>query len=41
MMIVTFDLTARYQQEYDSIRSKMLAQRYYYQALSLCPEIGK
>lgn len=30
----------RYQHDYDGMPSKVLAQRYYYQALSLCPEDG-
>ncbi len=32
---------ARYQQDYDGMRSKMLAQRYYYEALALFPDLGK
>lgn len=31
---------ARYQLDFDGMSSKILAQRYYYQALTLCPEDG-
>ena len=31
---------ARYQQDYDGVRSGVTSQRYYYQALALSPEIG-
>lgn len=32
--------SARYQQDYDGVPSRVLAQRYYYQALALCPSAG-
>lgn len=31
---------SRYQYDFDGMSSRVLAQRYYYQALSLCPDIG-
>ncbi|ELT89650.1 hypothetical protein CAPTEDRAFT_168258 [Capitella teleta] len=31
---------ARYQQDYDETSSRVLSQRYYYQALALCPSAG-
>ena len=34
-------VSARYQQDYDGMRSKALAQRYYHQALAICPQIGQ
>ena len=32
---------ARYQNDYDGVYSKVIAQRFYSQAILLCPEYGK
>ena len=34
-------LSARYLQEYEGTRTIVVAQHYYFQAVSLCPDIGK
>ena len=38
---IVFILSARYQQDYDDMGSTVLSQRYYYQALTLFPDMGQ
>jgi len=34
-------VVARYQHDFAGVSSRTLSQRYYYQALTLCPEFGE